>query len=145
VIDDALVNPWSAAHDGRFDPLDARHLTVERATIDVADLRRFVGQVKGFARTSLALGTGYADVSFEVAGPDVSARVRPVAVVDRPFGLVAERVWIGSLPVPSVFANWVIRNFDPSPGLASRLPFPATVGPVTVTPAAIHVGGWATR
>ena len=145
VVDDALVNPWSAAHDGRFDPLEARHLTVERATIDVADLQRFVGQVKGFARTSLALGTGYADVSFEVLGPDVSARVRPVAVVDRPFGIVAERVWIGSLPVPSVFANWVIRNFDPSPGLASRLPFPATVGPVTVTPAAIHVGGWATR
>jgi hypothetical protein len=141
VIDDALVNPWSAVHDGRFDPLDARRLTVERATIDAADLQRFLGQVKGLGRTSLALGAGYADVRFDLPGPDVSARIRLAAVADQPFAVIAERVWIGSLPVPSVFVNWVIRNFDPSPGIAGRLPFPAAVGPVTVTPSAVRVGG----
>jgi hypothetical protein len=97
--------------------------------------------VRGLGRTSLALGAGYADVSFDMLGPDVSARVRPAAAADRPFSLIAERVWVGPIPVPSPFVNWVIRNFDPSPGIASRLPFPAAVGPVTVTPAAIRVGG----
>jgi dolichyl-phosphate-mannose-protein mannosyltransferase len=141
VVDDALVNPWSAAADGRFDPLDAGRLTVARATIDAADLQRFLGQVKGLGRTSLVLGAGYADVRFALLGPDVSARVRFGAAVDRPVAVVAERVWIGSLPVPSMLANWVIRNFDPSRGIASRLPFPAVVAPVTVTPAAVRVGG----
>jgi hypothetical protein len=141
VVDDALVNPWSAAREGRFDPLDARRLTVERATIDAADLQRFLGQVKGLGRTSLALGAGYADVSFGIPGPDVSARVRFGTATDRPVAVIAERVWIGTLPVPSPLVNWVIRNFDPSRGIAGRLPFPAVVAPVTVTPAAVRVGG----
>jgi hypothetical protein len=128
-------------NDGRFDPLDARRLTIERATIDAVDLQRFLGEVKGLGRTSLSLGAGYADVSFAVPGPDVSARVRVAPAADRPFAIVAERVWIGSLPVPSLLVNWVIGNFDPSPGIARRLPFPAVVGPVTVTPAAVRIGG----
>lgn len=141
VVDDALVNPWSAAEHGRFDPLDAGRVTVARATIDGADLQRFLGQVKGLGRTSLALGAGYADVRFEIPGPDVSARVRFGEAADRPVAVIAERVWIGKVPVPSPLVNWVIRNFDPSRGIAARLPFPAVVAPVTVTPAAVQVGG----
>src|SRR5207247_1090705 len=79
VFDDVLVNPWSAAHDGRFDPLQARRLTVARATLAAADLQRFLGQVKGLGRTSLVLGEGYADVSFEVLGPEIVARESPEA------------------------------------------------------------------
>jgi hypothetical protein len=141
VVDDALVNPWSAAEYGRFDPLDAARVTVARATIDGADLHRFLGQVKGLGKTSFALGAGYADVTFEMPGPDVRARVRFGDAADRPVAVIAERVWIGAIPVPSPLVNWVIRNFDPSRGIAARLPFPAVVAPVTVTPAAVQVGG----
>lgn len=140
VIDDALVNPWSA-RAGRFDPLDAGRLTVERATIDAADLRTFLGQVKGLRRMSLALGGGFVDLAFVVPGPDVAARVRFVAPAEGLFTLVADRVTVGGLPVPAFLVDWVMRSFDPSRGLASRLRFPVAIRPVTVTPASVRIGG----
>jgi hypothetical protein len=140
VVDNVLINPWSATREGRFDPLDAERLVIEQATIHSGDLKNFLAQVKGFGATSFALGAGFADLSFGVPGPDVSARVRLAAADDRPFVLIAERVKVGGIPVPPLFVNWIIRNFDPSPGIAGRLPFPATVASVTVTPGAIRIG-----
>jgi hypothetical protein len=141
VIDDALVNPWSAAEAGRFDPLDAGRITIERATIDAGDLRAFVAQVKGLGGLSLSLGTGFVDLTFRAPGPDVAARVEVVALPDRAFGLHAQRVTVGGVPVPALLVNWIMGNFDPSRGIAGRLPFPATIHPVTVTPGAIRIGG----
>jgi hypothetical protein len=141
VVDDALVNPWSAYRARRFDPLDARRCGIERARIDAADLQTFLGQVKGFGRASLLLGSGFAELRFDLLGPDVSARVRPIGgLSDRPFVLLAERVRVGGMSVPPFLVNWVMRNFDPSAGIASRLPFPAAMGPITVTPRAILIG-----
>lgn len=140
VVDGALVNPWSAARAGRFDPLDAEGLTIERAVIDVADLQSFVRQAKGLGRMSLSLGAGFVDLRFDLPGPDVAARMRPMIMVDRPFGLLAEHVTLGGVPVPSLLVNWVMGSFDPSRALGARLPFPATVRPVTVTPTAIRIG-----
>lgn len=141
VIDDVLVNPWSAAQAGRFDPLDAGHITIERATIEGADLRAFVSQAKGLGGLSLSLGTGFVDLTFRAPGPDVVARVQVVARPDRPFALQAQRVTVGGVPVPAFLVNWIMGNFDPSRGINARLPFPATLRPVTVTPDAIRVGG----
>jgi hypothetical protein len=141
VIDDALVNPWSAARERRFDPLDAGRLTIERATIDAADLQSFVRQVKGLDRMSLSLGAGFVDLTFGMPGPDVAARVQVVTAADRPFALVAGRVTIGGVPLPSLLVNWVMMSFDPSRGIASRLPFPLAIRPVTVTPGSIRIGG----
>ncbi len=141
VIEDAVINPWSAAYVGRFDPLDAGRITVERATIDAADLRTFVRQVKGLNRLSVSLGTGFVDLAFGVAGLDVAARVRFVPRAEGLFALVAERVTIGVVPVPTLLVNWVMASFDPSRGIASRLPFPAATGPITITPGAVRIGG----
>ena len=140
VVDNVLINPWSATREGRFDPLGAERLAIEQATIHSGDLKNFLAQVKGFGATSLALGAGFADLRFEVPGPDVTARVRVAAADDRPFALIAERVKVGGMPVPSFFVNWIMTSFDPSPGIAGRLPFPATVAPVTVTPGSIRIG-----
>ena len=141
VVDDALVNPWSAARAGRFDPLDAGRLRVERATIEAADLQSFLGQVKGAGRMSLSLGDGFVDLAFDVPGPDVAARVRLVPRADRLFVLVADRVTVGRVSVPPLLVNWLMASFDPSRGIASRLPFPAAIAPVTVTPGAVRIGG----
>ena len=141
VIDDALVNPWSALEARRFDPLDAGRLTIERATIDAADLQGFLGRVKGVGRISLSLGTGFADLRFESPGPDVAARVRFVGAADRPFALAADRVTVGGVPVPAFLVNWIMASVDPSRGLGRRLPFPATIAPVTVTPGSVRIGG----
>ena len=140
VVEDALVNPWSATRERRFDPLDAGRLTIERAVVDAADLQSFVRQVKGLSRMSLSLGAGFVDLGFDVPGPDVAARVKLVAMADRPVGLVAERVTLGGVPVPALLVNWVMANFDPSRGFGSRLPFPTTLRPVTVTPSGIRIG-----
>ena len=139
-IDDALVNPWSAAQAGRFDPLDAGGITIERATIDAADLREFLTQVKGMRGTSLALGAGFVDLTFRALGPDVGARVQVVAATDRPFALRAERVTVGGVPIPALLVNWIMSSVDPSRSLAGKLPFPATIRPVTVTQGAIRIG-----
>jgi hypothetical protein len=139
IVDDVLVNPWSA-RDGRFDPLDARHFTLDRALIAAADLETFLGRVKGVGRLSVTLGAGFVDLVFQVPGPDVAARVRLVDAADRPLALVAQEVRIGGIPVPSPLVGWLMRSFDPSRGLAARLPFPATVKPLTVTPASIRIG-----
>jgi hypothetical protein len=141
VIDDTLINPWSAAHSARFDPLDASRLTIERATVDAADLRTFLGQVKGAGRMGFSLGTGFVDLTFRAPGPDVGARVEFVTLPDRAFALHARRVTVGGIPVPAFLVNWVMGNFDPARGIAARLPFPATIRPITVTPGAIRIGG----
>jgi hypothetical protein len=140
VVDDALINPWSAAREGRFDPLDAARFTIDRATIATADLQRFIGRVKGLGRMSLTPGAGFVDLAFELPGPDVGARVQLLSTGDRPLTLVAERVTVGGLTVPSVLVNWIMTSYDPSRGIASRLPFPATIRPVTVTPGFIRIG-----
>jgi hypothetical protein len=145
VLEDFRVNPYSAEDGGRLDPLDARRLRLERATIRAADLRQFLRRLKGADRTSVTLGTGYADVTVSLPGPDVNARVRLLSVHDRPFALQAERVRLAGVHVPGLLANWLIRNFDPTPGIAARMPFPVEIGSVTVTPGAIDIGGVSDR
>jgi Dolichyl-phosphate-mannose-protein mannosyltransferase len=140
VIDDALVNPWSA-RAGRFDPLDAGRLTVERATVEEADLRHFLPQVRGIGRMSLMLGDGVVDLAFAIPGPDVGARVRFVTRDGVPFALAAERVSVGGLPVPALLVDAVMRGLDPARGLAARLPIAVAVAPITVTPGAVRIGG----
>lgn len=140
VIEDLLVNPYSAWEEGQLALLDARLFRLERARIGAADLREFLPRLKGARRTSVTLGAGFAEVAVGLPGPDLSARVRLLAVHDRPFAIEAERVRIGVVPVPEVLTNWVIRNFDPAPGIAARMPFPVEIGPVTMTPSGIEIG-----
>lgn len=139
VLDDVLVNPWSA-RERRFDPLDAGRITIERATIDEEDLQRFVAGVKGLRAMTVALGAGFIDLAFAMPGPDVAARVQFVPSADRPFTLLAERIRVGGLPVPPILVNWIMQSFDPLRGAAARLPFPAVIRPVTITPRSIRIG-----
>lgn len=145
VVEDVVFVPGSVLHVGRFDPLDAGRLIIERVTIESDDLTAFLGQAKGFGQTSLILGEGFADLRVGLAGPDVSARVRPVAATDRALALLAERVRVGGIPIPAPFVNWVMRSFDPLRGIAARLPFPVGLGRVRITPGAIRVGGSTAR
>ncbi len=140
VIEDLLVNPYSVWEEGQLEPLDARIFRLERARVDAADLREFLRRLKGAGRTSVTLGAGFADVTVGLPGPDVRARVRLLAVHGRPFALEAEDVHVGVVPVPAFLVKWVIRNFDPTPVIAARMPFPVEIAPVTMTPNAIEIG-----
>jgi hypothetical protein len=42
--------------------------------------------------------------------------------------------------VPDLLVNWVVRNFDPTPRLASRMPFPVEIGRVAVRDDALTIG-----
>ena len=46
---------------------------------------------------------------------------------------------VGGVPVPDALVNWVIRNFDPTPRIASRLPFPVQLGRVSVGDEALRI------
>jgi hypothetical protein len=138
VLDDLVVNPW-AARDGDFQPLDLGRLRLETAAVTVGDLQRFVADVKRFRRSTIVADGDALRITIRQAGPDVTARVRFSAATDRPFAISAEQVRVGWLPVPGALVNWVLRNFDPSPRIASRLPFPVQIGRVTIRDEALRI------
>jgi hypothetical protein len=138
-LDDLLVNPWSAAAEGRFDPLDIGQARLESATVTIADLQAFVSAFKRFGRSTVTADGDALAVTVRQAGPDVSARVRMRSAPDRPFALEAERVRVAGVPVPDALVNWVLRNLDPSPRLASRTRFPVAIGTVSVRDATLRI------
>ena len=139
VVDDALVNPFSVHADSRLDPLDARRVRLERATVFAADFAAFLHDLKEFKNASVELGREAIAITFRQPGPDVTAHVRILPARDRPFALAADVVLVGGVRVPQRLANWVIRNYDPSLGLAARTPVRVDVGRVEITPDAIHI------
>ena len=139
VLEGLIVNPWSARESGRFDPLDLGKLRLESATVTIADLQAFVAGLKRFHRSTITADGDALAVAIRQSGPDVTARVRMTAATDRPFALSAERVRVGGVPVPAALVNWVIRNFDPTPKIASRVPFPVEIGRVSVRDQALRI------
>lgn len=139
-LDSLVVNPFSAVAEHRFDPLVVGRLRVDRLTVAAADLRSFLDSGKAGTRMAVAFGPGFADVRLALFGPDIQARVRLVPATGRPFAVLAEQVHLGGVPFPGLLARWVTRNFDPSPGLAERLPFPVEIGRLELAPDGIHVG-----
>ncbi len=140
-IDDLLVNPGSAYAERRLDPLDAGRVRIERATILAADFSAFLHQLKGLRNASVTLERDALTLAVAQPGPDLTARVRLVPASDRPFAIAFERVRVGGVPLPGLLVDWVVRGYDPSLGLASRLPVRLEVGRVEITPEAIRVAG----
>jgi hypothetical protein len=139
IFDDVLINPWSLAAEGRLDPLDARAIRLPRARILAANLTAFLRQEKGFRRAALVLEPGAIAFRFSQLGPDVSGIARILPASTRPFELAFDRVRVAGLPVPGGLVNWVVRGYDPSLRLASRLPVPVTIGRVEVGADAVKI------
>ncbi len=137
VLDDVLVNPFSAHGEGRLQPLDVGRVRLERARVSADDFRAFVTGLKPFRTATVRLEDQGIRVTLRQPGPDVEARVRLVPADDRPFALVADEVRVGGLPVPRPLVDWVIRTYDPSLRLAARLPVAVEIAPVTISPAGI--------
>jgi 4-amino-4-deoxy-L-arabinose transferase-like glycosyltransferase len=140
VADDVLVNPFSLDGDGRAVLLDAGRLRLAHADVGGDDLQAFLGGLRAFRRARVRLTAG--GVYFTARQPlaDVSALVRVRPATDRPFALEVERASLGWIPLPSLLVNWVVRHYDPTPQLKSRLPFPVEIGPVTVNEQALRIG-----
>ena len=94
VIEDFLVNPWSAL-EGRLDPLDAGRVRFESATLALADLQAYVAALPRLRGSVVAADGDALLVTVRQAGPDVSARVRLQSAADRPFALAADHVRVG--------------------------------------------------
>jgi dolichyl-phosphate-mannose-protein mannosyltransferase/DUF2993 family protein len=139
VAEDVLVNPYALEHD-RMMLLDVGRLRLARATIAADDLKVFLAAVKGFRRAKVALVQGAVDVTVEQPGPDVSARVRIVPAAGRPFALAMDRARLGGVPLPRGLVDWVVRHYDPTPAIASRLPFPVAIARVSIDEQAIRIG-----
>lgn len=139
VVDDVLVNPYSALADGHLEILDAGRVRLDRATVTGADLQAFVRGLRRFRGASVTLETGGIVVGLRGGGPAIQARVSVVPATDRPFAIEVDRLRYAGVPVPTFLVHWVVRNYDPTPRLAARLPVPVTMGRVTVTEDAIRI------
>jgi hypothetical protein len=139
VLEDVLVNPWSAAAEGRFDLLDVGRGRLATATVTIADLQAFVSAFKGFRRSTVTADGDALAITVRQAGPDVSARVRVRPASDGPLALEAEGVRVGGVPVPDALVSWVVRHFDPSARLARRARFAIEIGRVSVRDGALRI------
>ena len=141
VIENALINPFSAVEQGRLEPLDAGRLRLERGIITAEDLTRFLDELPK-VQARVVLEPGALAVRVRQFGPDVTGRVRvvPASATPLPVVLVPEDVRIGSLPLPDTVVGWVMRQYDPTGRIARRLAMPVSVGAITVQPAAVTIG-----
>jgi len=139
VFEDVLVNPFGVHTTGRLSPLDARRATLERVTIREDELRAFLKEQKGFKTASVKFEPGALAFAISLPGPDVAARVRVLPATEKPFALTADHVTVGGIPVPAMLVDWVVRTWDPSPRIASRLPVPVSLGRIDITPEAIRI------
>lgn len=138
--EDVLINPFSLEAEGHADLLDAGRLRLLRAEIGGDDLQAFLGGLRAFRRARVTLTPDAIFFTARQPGADVSALVRVVPAADRPFALEVQRASLGWLPLPTLLVNWVIRHYDPTPRLKSRLPFPVEIGRVTVSEHALRIG-----
>ena len=140
VADDVLINPFRLDADGRAELLDVGQLRLVHAEIAGDDLQAFLGGLKAFKRSRVRLTEGAVYFTARQPGADVSALVTVLPATDRPFVLEVQRASVGWIPVPAILVNWVVRHYDPTPRLKSRLPFPVAIGRVTVTEQALRIG-----
>ena len=133
------MNPFSVHSTGRLSPLDAQRAALEQATIREADLQAFLKEQKGFKTASVKLEPGALAFVIGLPGPDVAARIRLLPASERPFALAAEHVTVGGIPVPAPLVDWVVRTWDPTPRIASRLPMPVALRRIDITPEAIRI------
>ena len=118
----------------------AAQCTDERVNMVTPMLFRTYRAARDWANADLAtLERGAAALAVRQPGPDVTARVRILPASDRPFALAADEVRIGGVLIPRGFVHWVIRNYDPSWGLASRSPVPVSMGRVEIAPDAVRI------
>jgi hypothetical protein len=139
VLEDVVINPFSAVHEERLEPLDAGRFRLERATITADDLERFLDELPKL-RTQVRLEPGALAVTVRQFGPDVTGRVRVVPVPGAlPVALVPEDVRVGAVALPDALVGWVMRQYDPTGRIARRLAMPVTIGRITVGPTAVTI------
>ena len=139
-INGLLFNPQRLIGEDKLEILDLESLHISRLTVTEQDLDLFLrGQPVGRGM-SIALRDGTGDVLVTGFGPALRARIRfGPGDRDRPFTLVVERVAVGGIRVPGFLVDWIIRHFDPTPGL-KRLPVPVTLGPLRILPGRLEIG-----
>ena len=139
-VDGLLFNPQRLVGEDKLEILDIESLRISRLTVTEQDLDLFLrGQPVGRGMT-ITLRDGTGDMLVTGFGPALRARIRfGPADQDRPFTLIVERVSIGGVHVPGFLVDWIMRHFDPTPGLR-RLPIPVTLAPVRIRAGRIEVG-----
>jgi hypothetical protein len=138
VLSDVIVDPLRALKTKGLQPLDVGRLRVDRATVTAGDFHAFLGGLRKF-RPILSLEPGALAFALHQPGPDVTGRVR-VTSAPPPFAVIAENVRLGTIALPPLLVNWVMRGLDPSARIASRLPIPVEVARIAITPSAIQIG-----
>ena len=100
----------------------------------------FLAGVRRERAVTASLEEGAATVRLKLPGPDVMGRMRLLNGPGGGLEPVMQGVRVGGVPVPDVVCAWIVRQFEPRPGLRSRIRLQAAIAPVTITPQAFVVG-----
>jgi hypothetical protein len=135
------VNPHRLLATGEVEPLELGTLRIHHLVVTEADLQAFLSQQRRLRGLRVSLGEGSATVEFSQPGPDLQARLRlPVpGRFGAAFGLEAEGVRLGGLPLPDGLIHWVLRHYDPTPRL-SRLPVALVLAPIRIRVDRLEIG-----
>jgi hypothetical protein len=135
------VNPHRLLATGEVEPLALGTLRIHHLIVTEADLQAFLSRQRRLGGLRVSLGEGSAAVELSQPGPDLQARLR-LSVPGRfgtAFGVEAEGVRLGGLPLPRGLVHWVLRNYDPTPRL-SRLPVVLVLAPPNIRVGRIEIG-----
>ena len=139
--DGVLFHPRRLAETGSLELLDLKALAIEHLVVTESDLQEFLRGQRGLAGVRVALEDGGARFTLALPGLDLVARIRLLpGAGGRPFVFQADEVRYGSVRLPRVLVNWIVRNFDQTPRLR-ELPVAVTLGPVQIKAGRIVVGG----
>lgn len=139
-VERLLIDPQRLMDTGAVEILDAGAIHVDRLVVTEADLGEFLRGQPRAARVTVTLDDGGAEAVARALGVRVRARVRLLAGARAlPFAVRVDRVRVGNLPVPGYVANWMTRNFDPTPRL-KNLPVPVSLSGIRIKPGRIEIG-----
>jgi hypothetical protein len=137
---DVIVNPGRLAATGAVELLDVGALHVERLGIAERDLGEFIAQQRGLAGLRVTMDEGWIQARWALPGPGLSARLALAAgSPPDPFTLRAADVRYGGVRLPRLLADWIVRNFDPTPRVR-RLPMAVLMAPIGIQRGRLEIG-----
>jgi len=130
------------AHERRcyrpLEILDARRMRIDALTITQADVDALLAGQPAGAVLTVRLGDGAAEVKLKRFPGEARVAVR-AGTDEAPLTLQVDQVRVAGVPIPDLFVDWLVRNFDPTLRLKG-LPVPVSLGRIRILPGRIEIG-----
>jgi len=133
-----LIDPRRLVETGALEILDARRMRIDALTITQADVDALLAGQPAGAVLTVRLGDGAAEVKLKRFPGEARVAVR-AGTDEAPLTLQVDQVRVAGVPIPDLFVDWLVRNFDPTLRLKG-LPVPVSLGRIRILPGRIEIG-----